>query len=70
MQLVGLRSVVISAERNPDSSVYYETIYLFFSFLYIFVSDSFKMDFSKLPKFQDEEQEGAFGYVHGVSGPG
>ncbi|XP_077100746.1 V-type proton ATPase catalytic subunit A isoform X1 [Siphateles boraxobius] len=27
------------------------------------------MDFSKLPRIQDEEQEGQFGYVHGVSGP-
>uniref|UniRef100_A0A8B9H0D8 H(+)-transporting two-sector ATPase n=1 Tax=Astyanax mexicanus TaxID=7994 RepID=A0A8B9H0D8_ASTMX len=28
-----------------------------------------KMDFSKLPKIRDEEREGQFGYVHGVSGP-
>lgn len=28
------------------------------------------MDFSKLPKIQDEDREGQFGYVHGVSGPG
>ncbi|MGH0182303.1 UNVERIFIED_CONTAM: hypothetical protein FKN15_009207 [Acipenser sinensis] len=27
------------------------------------------MDFSKLPKIRDEEQESMFGYVHGVSGP-
>ncbi|KTF79274.1 hypothetical protein cypCar_00013446 [Cyprinus carpio] len=27
------------------------------------------MDFSKLPKIQDEERESQFGYVHGVSGP-
>lgn len=31
---------------------------------------SHKMDFSKLPKIQDEERESQFGYVHGVSGPG
>ncbi len=42
----------------------------FVFFLLYFVSDTFKMDFSKLPKIQDEEQEGQFGYVHGVSGPG
>lgn len=28
------------------------------------------MDFSKLPKIRDEEREGQFGYVYGVSGPG
>lgn len=28
------------------------------------------MDFSKLSKIQDEDREGQFGYVHGVSGPG
>ncbi|TRY81571.1 hypothetical protein DNTS_012087 [Danionella cerebrum] len=27
------------------------------------------MDFSKLPKIRDEDREGQFGYVHGVSGP-
>uniref|UniRef100_A0A3B3SR00 H(+)-transporting two-sector ATPase n=1 Tax=Paramormyrops kingsleyae TaxID=1676925 RepID=A0A3B3SR00_9TELE len=27
------------------------------------------MDLSKLPKIRDEEREGQFGYVHGVSGP-
>ncbi|KAI4888003.1 hypothetical protein NFI96_034670, partial [Prochilodus magdalenae] len=29
----------------------------------------FNMDLSKLPKIRDEEREGQFGYVHGVSGP-
>ncbi|XP_042610339.1 V-type proton ATPase catalytic subunit A-like isoform X1 [Cyprinus carpio] len=28
-----------------------------------------RMDFSKLSKIQDEDREGQFGYVHGVSGP-
>ena len=28
------------------------------------------MDFSKLPKILNEDKESAFGYVHGVSGPG
>ncbi|KAF6727332.1 V-type proton ATPase catalytic subunit A [Oryzias melastigma] len=27
------------------------------------------MDMSKLPKIRDEDREGQFGYVHGVSGP-
>lgn len=35
-----------------------------------FQPHSLGMDLSKLPKIRDEDREGQFGYVHGVSGPG
>uniref|UniRef100_A0A8C2HHE6 H(+)-transporting two-sector ATPase n=1 Tax=Cyprinus carpio TaxID=7962 RepID=A0A8C2HHE6_CYPCA len=51
-----------SVEINPDSKFKKKnTLH--------FLSDTIKMDFSKLPKIRDEEREGQFGYVHGVSGP-
>jgi len=54
--------------NHPDSNLYNYTNLI--NVLYYFVLDTLKMDFSKLPKIQDEEREGQFGYVHGVSGPG